>query len=285
VKVGAHGVVLSLPFGKGSTPEEVVNFVTKAGIKCLTIPVKSPTWKINLETITNKEISTIKEAIPTSVEVTGLGYCWPSEYNMITDSTTEWKRNLNYVNKLLEAASALGVQHVVIGAPGRSVPSGLSYYDGIKSLVKFWREACANAEDNEVMFCIEHSSIDRSNVGNTTKSLIDLIDAVGSPAFQMIAQIQDMAVNDLDVSGAIRDAGDRIKQVHVADVSGLNPLSEAWSPLLLPGKGVLDFVKIFKALKDIGYDGEICIEAILGEDPASTLSDTRKFLENIWKHA
>jgi sugar phosphate isomerase/epimerase len=53
----------------------------------------------------------------------------------------------------------------------------------------------------------------------------------------------------------------------------------------LPGKGVLDFVEIFKALKDIGYDGEICIEAILGGDPASTLSDTRKFLENIWKHA
>ena len=117
-------MVLSLPFGKGSTPEEVVGFVTKSGIKCLTIPVKSPTWKINPETITEKEISNLKNAIPSNVEVTGLGFSWQNEYTMITNSEAEWERNLNYANKLCEICSTLDIQHIVLGGPGRSVPPG-----------------------------------------------------------------------------------------------------------------------------------------------------------------
>ena len=121
---------MSLPFGKGTTSEEVIDIVTQSGIKCLTIPIKSPAWDINPETITIKEITKIIEIIPSSVEVTGLGYSWPSEYTMITDSAIEWKRNLNYANKLTETASSLGVQHIVVGSGGRSVPSDYPFYDG-----------------------------------------------------------------------------------------------------------------------------------------------------------
>ena len=122
-------------------------------------------------------------------------------------------------------------------------------------------------------------------MGTTTKSLIDLVDTVDSPSFQMIAQLQDMAVNDLDVCEAIRDAGDRIKQVHVADVSGFTPLSESWSSWLMPSKGVLDFVDIFRTLKAIGFDGEVCIEALLGDDYISDLSTCRVFVESKWRQA
>lgn len=60
-----------------------------------------------------------------------------------------------------------------------------------------------------------------------------------------------------------------------ADVSIFNSLVDGWSSLLLPGYGVLDFVELFRALKDFGYDGEICIEALLGDDPALALGDSR----------
>ena len=276
---------MSLPFGKVSTPEEVVEIVSKSGIKCLTIPIKSPTWKIDPETTTSYELTKIKKAVPKSLEITGIGYCWPNEYNMITASPTEWNRNLNYANKLWEIASEFDAQHIVIGAPGRSVPAEVPYYDGVKRLVKFWKEACAMPEGDDVMFCIEHSNVARANVGNTTKSLIDLVDAVDSPSFRMIAQIGDMAVNDLDVVDAIRDAGDRIKQVHIADVSALNPLVDGWFFLLLPGRGVLGLVEVFRALKDVGYDGEICVEALLGDDPVSALTDYRKNIQKLWKQA
>jgi sugar phosphate isomerase/epimerase len=285
LKIGVHGVALSLPFGKGATPAEVFETVTKAGVRCLTIPIKSPTWGIDPEKFKSKEIKQIEKSIPKRLEVTGIGYCWPNEYNMITESPGEWNRNLNYANKLREIASEFDAEHIVIGTPGRSVPSGVTYYDGVKRLVGFWKEACEMAESDEVIFCIEHSSVARSNVGNTTKSLIDLVDAVDSSLFKMIAQIGDMAVNDLDVMESIRYAGDRIKQVHIADVSGLNPLCEGWSSMLLPGNGVLGIGEIFGALKDIGYEGEICVEALFGDDPVSSLTNYRKYIQKLWKQA
>ena len=56
LKIGVHGGSLSLPFGKASTPKEVFKIVSNAKIDCLTIPVMSPTWKINHETITAHEL-------------------------------------------------------------------------------------------------------------------------------------------------------------------------------------------------------------------------------------
>ena len=285
MKVGVNAIALSLPFGKASSPKEVVDIVSSSGIGNLTIPVRSPTWGLSPEAITPNELTKIAEMIPSSINVSGIGNCWLNESAMITDSPSEWKRNLDYAKKLCQIAAAFDAQHIVIGAPGRSVPSGVSYYDGIKKLVKFWKEVCVNAENSDVMFCVEHSSLARSNVGNTTKELIDLVDAVDSPRFEMIAQIGDMAVNDLDISNAIRYAGDRIKQVHIADVTGLNPLVDGWASLMLPGEGNLEFVEIFSALKNVGYEGEICLESWIRDDPISTLVDYRKRIEELWNKA
>jgi len=285
MKVGVNASALSLPFGKASSPQEVIDVLSSSGIGNLTIPVRSPTWRLSPETIPQNELAKIAEIIPSSINVSGIGNCWPNEYTMITDSPGEWKRNLGYAKKLCQIAATFNAQHIVIGAPGRSVHADVSYYDGVKKLVRFWKEVIANTPNSDTMVCVEHSSLARSNVGNTTKELIDLVDAVDSPRFKMIAQIGDMAANDLDISNAIRSAGDRIKQVHIADVSGLNPLVDGWASLMLPGEGDLEFVGIFRALKDIGYDGEICLESWIRDDPISTLVDYRERIKELWDKA
>ena len=285
MKVGVHGIALALPIGKGTTIEETFETMKKADIKCLTIPIQSPVWNINPINITKNEITIIKEKIPSNIEITGLGYSWPNEYTIITDSTKEFKRNLDYANKLSETASILGANHVVVGSGGRSVPQGYPYYKGVKKLISFWKEACIVAEEYGVVYCIEQSPYSSTNVGNTIKSVCDIVEAVDSPSFQMIAQIKDMAVNDLDVSDSIMAGGDRIKQVHIGDISGYSPLTETGGSLLLPGKGVLSFIDIFRALKEIGYNGELSVEAFLSDDPVSDLVWCREFIELTWRQA
>jgi sugar phosphate isomerase/epimerase len=285
VILGVHGIAISLPIGKGSTPYEAVEIAENAGFKRLTIPVKSPAWKIDPLSITNDEIINIKKAIGSGVEATCLGFIWPSDYLMVTTSQEEWNRNLNYANKVSDLARALNVELIIFGAPGRSVPADIPYYEGIRTLTKFWREACKHSEDVGITWLIEQSSKARTSVGNTTKDLIDLVKTVDSPSFQMCAQIHDMAFNDVDVPAAIRASGDMIKMVHVADVVDLNPIVESKTSFLIPGKGNLNFVAIFRALKDIGYKGEVCIEAILGDDPVSDLRECKEFLEEKWKQA
>jgi len=129
---------------------------------------------------------------------------------------------------------------------------------------------------------MEQTSNSRCNVGTYTKSLIDLVDAVNSPSFQVIAQIHDMAINDLDISASLLSLGDRIKQVHVADVPSFNPLVVSNNDSLFPGDGVIDFSHVFSALKEIRFDGEICIEKSLGDDPVSDLKRCREFIESKW---
>jgi sugar phosphate isomerase/epimerase len=282
---GLHGMILSPPFSKVSTPKEAVGIASEANIRNFTIPVNSPIWEIKPETISDDEITDIRELFGSGVDATCLGWNWPSEYAMVTSSTAEWKRNLDYAKKLTDLAEGLGARHVIIGSSGRSVPSDVSYFDGVKLLVQFWKEACKRAEDAGIIWVIEQSGKARTNVGNTAKDLLDLVDAVGSPSFRLIAQIHDMAFNDVDLPTAIRAFGDKIELVHLADVSCLNPLSESKTSNMLPGRGILDFVAVFRALKDVGYDGEVCIEAVLGDDPVSDLIECREFLEEKWKQA
>jgi sugar phosphate isomerase/epimerase len=283
VIIGLHGLALSPPFSKVSTPKEAVEIASEAGIKNFTIPVNSPIWKMNPETVTDVDTTRIKELFSSGVDATSLGWNWPSDYTMITSSQEDWRRNLNYANKLIDLAEALEVKYVVLGSAGRSIPVDIPYFDGVKMLAMFCKEACGHAEDAGVTWVIEQSGKGRTNVGNTAKDLIDLVKVVDSPSFQMCAQIKDMAFNDVDVSAAIRASGDMLKIVHVADVEDLNPLVESKTSFMLPSRGSLDFVAIFRALKDVGYDGEVCIEATLGDDPVSDLIECRKFLEAKWK--
>lgn len=278
-------MILSPPFSEVSTPKEAVDIASEAGIRNFTIPVNSPIWNVNPETITADEVASLRELFSSGVDAAGLGWNWPGDYGMVTGSTAEWSRNLGYANKLTDLAEALGVRHVALGSAGRGVPADIPYYDGVKLLAKFWREACVYAEDAGVIWVIEQSGKGRTNVGNTAKDLIDLVEAVDSPSFRMIAQVHDMAFNDVDLPAAIRAFGDMIEVVHVADVKSLNPVAETKTSNMLPGRGSLDFTAIFRALKDVGYDGQICLEALLGDDPVSDLREARKFLEATWEKA
>ncbi len=80
-----------------------------------------------------------------------------------------------------------------------------------------------------------------TNVANTTKQLVDLVEAVISSSFQINAQIYQMDYSDLDIPTAIRASGQMIKLVHVADVVGFNPLvGEAFVSELREGRAFLE---------------------------------------------
>ncbi len=280
-----HGLSLSRV---ASSPKEAIDITAKSGFKYLELPVT--TWKINPETVTKKDIANIKDMLHSgSVEVNSLGMIWPINYRMVTRSTTEWKRNVNYANKLFDFSAVFGVKIMNLGGPlVRSIPQNIPYFNGFKMLVSFWKEACKHAEDLGIVIGIEHIVRDhQSNVGDTTKQVVDMIKAVDSPSFQINAQIHQMAYSDLNIAAAIRASGDMIKLVHIADVMGFNPLIDAIS-FITPGKGRLDFVSVFKALKNIGYDGEIVMEPDPwgpGDNYMSELRSGRKFLEEKWKQA
>ncbi|MCW4037655.1 MAG: sugar phosphate isomerase/epimerase [Candidatus Bathyarchaeota archaeon] len=280
--ISIHGAKLA---SVTSTPQEAVDAAARAGFKYIEIPVT--TWKINPETLTTKDIEDIEDILKTGgVDARSLGMIWPRDYGMVTVDPAEWKRNINYADKLFKFSAALGIEALNFGGSARSIPTSMPYYEGLKTWVKFWREASRYAEDAGVIVCIEALvRSHRSNVGNTSKQIMDLVEAVNSPSFQINAQIHQMAYTDLDVAAAIRASGDRIKLVHIADVVGFNTAVDLIS-FVTPGKGILDFASVLKALKDINYDGELCIEpqaqTLEGKDFVSELRAGRELLRATW---
>lgn len=267
------------------TPQAALDIAAKAGYKYIEVPLT--TWKINPETATKKDINAIKDMLKSGVEARSLGMIWPSEYMMVTTSAAELKRNLNYTRKLFDLSSALDIKIMNLGSgPNRSVPPNMPYIEGLKILANFWKEACKHAEDLDVIVGIEHNPRARTNVGDTTKQIIDLVKAIDSPSFQMNAQVHDMAYADIDVPAAIRAAGDIIKLVHISDVAGFNQIVDP-TIFPVPGKGKFDFISIFRAFKDIGYDGEFCIEPTMKPegDYIKEIREGRKVLEEKWKQA
>ena len=282
--ISIHGISLR---EVATTPREAVEIAVEAGFEYIEIPVT--TWKIDPETATKKDIADVRDTLSSGgVDARSLGMIWPRDQVMVTGSSIQWRRNIDYARALFDLSAALGIEVMNLGGPQvRGVPADVPYYEGLKTLVRFWREACRHAEDVGVIVCIEQIVRRSTNVANTTKQVMDLVEAVGSPSFRINAQVHQMAYADLDVPAALRASGGMIKLVHIADVGGFNPLVDPVA-FMTPGRGRLDFESVFRAFRDIGYDGEFCMEPSpheLGEDYVSELREGRELLEAKWKQA
>ena len=103
---------------------------------------------------------------------------------------------------------------------------------------------------------------------------IDICDDVGRPGTSMMADFFHMNIEDADFGGSIRAAGDRIKNVHLAD-----------SQRLMPGYGHTDFKPGFAALKEIGYSHYMAFECGVPGDPYDEFPKAMDYLREEWEMA
>ncbi len=80
-----------------------------------------------------------------------------------------------------------------------------------------------------------------------------------------------------DPAEAVRKLAPWIKHVHIEDIAATRQHKH-----LPPGQGAIDFQGVFRALRDIGYDGYVTVELYLHEATArQTAQDALHFLENL----
>ena len=103
--------------------------------------------------------------------------------------------------------------------------------------------------------------------------------------FDKIRDFCPMLKTCLDVKQAIRsgedpldyldEMGDRINTVHLSDF-------KADGKMCLPGRGVYDFERLFKRLKDVGFNGNMLIEVYKDDfGDESELKDSLEFLRKL----
>lgn len=103
---------------------------------------------------------------------------------------------------------------------------------------------------------------------------VDICEDVGKQGIGMMADFFHMNIEDADFGESIRLAGNRIKNVHLAD-----------SQRLMPGYGHTDFKPGFAALKEIGYEHYLAFECGIPGDPCEEFPKAMDYIREEWEKA
>lgn len=103
---------------------------------------------------------------------------------------------------------------------------------GIKLCVEAW-----DRFDNYLVTCLDDAKM--------------VVDRVDMPNVGLMLDTFHMNIEEADMAGAVRSAGERLWHFHVGD-----------SNRRAPGLGHIDFLPIMQALKDINYSGYVTMELI-----------------------
>jgi len=96
----------------------------------------------------------------------------------------------------------------------------------------------------------------------------DIVKAINSPGVRLMSDVFHMHIEETNSPQTLRDVGDTIGHVHLAD----NTRKE-------PGSGDIDFRAIMAALRDVGFTGYMAFECGLSGPAAEVLPRSVAFLK------
>ncbi len=153
-------------------------------------------------------------------------------------------------NDLLEEvkfASDLGAKNVGIRTAKR-IPE--RHDEQIEILVDTLLKAIPLCDEFDMNITLEGHS---DQVATYTEDQIRVREMVGSSRIGVNLDVAWAYASGLDPVGAIKELSDLVFHVHLRD-------ARRGEPLVLPGEGEVDFIGVFKALREIGYDAPMIME-------------------------
>lgn len=175
---------------------------------------------------------------------------------------------LSYSETVFKRAEKAGVEVIVFGSSGsRSFPEGFTEDEAREQFIELGRQMGPLAEKYGVIVAVENLNREESNFINTVQEAYEIVREIGHPNVRITADIYHM-LREEEGPDAIRQAGEYIYHVDIAEKEDRTP----------PGVTEDDFRPYLRALRDIGFEGKIAIEA-RWEDPDRELPLAIKYLQ------
>lgn len=127
-----------------------------------------------------------------------------------------------------------------------------------------------HAEQNGTTILLEPLNRYESNSLPRQKDGAAIVRALNSKAVRLMSDTFHMHIEEPNSPATLREVGESIGHVHLADNTRLEP-----------GSGDIDFGHIFAALKEIGFSGYMAFECGLSGPADQTLPQSVKFLRTI----
>lgn len=182
-----------------------------------------------------------------------------------------------YIEKALERSRLLGAKKAVFGSgPARHIPGRFPRGEGHRQLVGLLRDMASTAEKSGIDIVIEPLNRQESNIINSFEEGCALCDEVSRKNVKVLVDYYHL-VKEAEPLEHIRQNGTPfLSHAHFAG-DGAGRLYPATT-------GKDEYLRFFNALKAVGYDGAISLEAY-NDNPAIYMKPALAMMRELWKAA
>jgi sugar phosphate isomerase/epimerase len=211
------------------------------------------------------------QAADAGVEIIGLHWLLAGTQGLYLTSPDEAVRRAtaDYIVALGEATRDLGGSLMVFGSPKqRSLLPGVSAEQAFAWATDVFQRVMPALADAGVTICMEPLSPSETDFINTCAEAERLINAVNHPHFGLHLDVKAMSSEPTPVVELIRRYGPKAGHFHANDAN-----------LRGPGFGDVDFVPIFRALRESGYRGWVSVEVFdYKPDPVTIATKSAEYM-------
>ena len=212
----------------------------------------------------NRRAELRRQAADAGIEIVGLHWLLArtTGLHLTSPDASTRARTAAYLIALAGATADLGGSLMVFGSPQqRSLPAGVSWDHAFDFATDTFRRAMPGVADRGVTICMEPLAPVETNFINTCAEGAQLMEAVGHRQFVLHLDVRAMASEGSPVTELIRQYIPSAGHFHANDPN-----------MKGPGFGAVDFVPIFKAMRDAAYDGWVSVEVFDYTPDAETIA-------------
>jgi sugar phosphate isomerase/epimerase len=186
------------------------------------------------------------------IEVIGLHWLLAKTegYHLTSPDPQVRRKTADYFGELARFSADLGGKLLVLGSPKqRNLLPGVSRADAMKYAADTLRMALPALEATDVTMALEPLSPKTTTFMNTAADGAELAGLVNSPRCRLHLDCLAMSAEPTPIPDLIRKHHALLAHFHANDTNSQGP-----------GFGTIDFVPVFKALREVHYRGWVSVE-------------------------
>lgn len=193
-----------------------------------------------------------KQIANSGVEVVGLHWLLAKTegYHLTTSDSAIRLRTAAYMRELSQLCRDLGGGLMVLGSPlQRNFPSEMTHAEAAGNATQVLEQILPQLEANQVTLALEPLGPVEGNFWNHASQTVEVIERIASPWIRLHLDVKAMSTEGIPIPQLIHTHAKHLAHFHANDPNRLGP-----------GMGEVDFVPIFKALRDVHYTGWVSVE-------------------------
>lgn len=243
MRLGINTFLFTSPFTNEST--KLFKTFKKWGFDSIEIPIEDPS---------HIDPAHVKRELDKHGLVCGSVCACMGPDRDLRGNAQQQKTGLRYMKKIIDqmvvlrCPSLIGPVYSAVGRADAVPPD--EYKKQWKTVVKNLKELCKYAAARKKKVCLEPLNRFETDFINTCDQGLKMLKAVGSPALKLHLDTFHMNIEEKNQSDAIRKAGRLLGHFHACG-----------SDRGTPGNDHIDWKPIARALKQVGYKGDVVIES------------------------